>query len=118
MRRAKGKRLIVVNDVEYRWRAKGDDGYITINISPTNNFGPRIRGNFKYHETWIDRGNGVRQSTGDQIVITPRLVRRVIEYALAQHGYEPNSKGKELNLKNLDDVIQWDDAVRATDNPA
>jgi hypothetical protein len=117
MRRGKGSRRIVVNDVEYRWRAKGDDGYITIAISPTNNIGPRIRGNLKYHETWIDCGNGIARSAGDQIVITPGIVRRIIEHAIEQHGYDPRAKGKELNLKVLDDIIRWDDAVRATDNP-
>lgn len=117
MRRGKGSRRIVVNDVEYRWRATGDDGYISISISPTNNIGPCIRGNLRYHETWIDRGNGMRQSAGDQIVITNRIIRRIIEHAITNHAYNPNAKGAELNLKPLDGVIHWDDAVRATDNP-
>ena len=117
MRRGKGSRRIVVNDAEYRWHATGNDGYITIGIWPTNNIGPYIRGNLRYHETWIDNRNGSWSSAGDQIVITNRIIRRIIEHALALHGYDPNAKGAELNLKNLDRAIQWDDAVRAIDNP-
>jgi hypothetical protein len=117
MRRGKGSRRIVVNDVEYRWRATGDDGWISIGIWPSSNIGPYVYGNLWYHETWIDNRNGSWSSAGDQIVITNRIVRRIIEYAITNHGYDPNVKGKELNLKNLDDVIRWDDAVRATDDP-
>lgn len=117
MRRGNGSRRIVVNNVEYRWRATGDDGCISIGIWPTNNIGPYIGGNVRYHEAWLDCGNGVHRSAGDQIVITNRIIRRIIEHAIAQHGYDPNVKGVELNLKNLDNTIQWDDAVRASDNP-
>jgi hypothetical protein len=55
-------------------------------------------------------------SAGDQIVITNRLVRRIIEYAIANHHYDPQVRGKELNLQVLDDVIKWSDSLRAT-NP-
>ena len=112
MRSSKGSRRIVVRDVEYRWRAAGDDGYIRIGIWPMNNVGPYIQGNFKYHETWLDNGDGSRSSAGDQIVITNRIVRRIVEHAIDKHSYSPEFKGQELNLHALDDVIQWDDAVR------
>jgi hypothetical protein len=116
MRRGKGSRRIVVNGVVYRWRATGDDGYITIGVWPTNNVGAYIHGNLRYHEGWIDNRDGTYSSAGDQIVVTNRIIRRIIEYAVAQHRYDPCAKGKELNLKNLDDAIVWDDAVRASDN--
>ena len=118
MRRGKGSHRIVVDDVEYRWRATGDDGYISIGIWPSNNIGSYIRGNLRYHETWPDIGNGVRRSAGNQIVVTNRIVRRIIEHALMNHAYDPNVAGAELNLKVLDDVVRWDDAVRATDRPS
>lgn len=114
MRSQKGSRRIVVGGVEYRWRATGDDGYITIGIWPTNNVGPFIKGNFRYHETWIDNGDGSWSSAGNQIVITNRIIRRIIERAIAVCDYDPQVRGKELNLKVLDDVVQWGDAVRGT----
>ncbi len=51
MRSHKGSRRILVSGVEFRWRATGNDGYISIGIWPTNNIGPFIQGNLSYHET-------------------------------------------------------------------
>ncbi len=117
MRRLKGSRRIVFHGVEYRWRATGNDGYISIGIWPSNNVGPYLTGNFRYHETWVDNGDGSRSSAGDQVVITNRIVQRIIQHAITQHGYDPNAKGAMLNLQALDDRIRWDDAVRASDDP-
>ena len=117
MRRGKGSRRIVVNNVEYRWRATGDDGFISIGIWPSNNIGAYIHGNLRYYETWIDEGNGIRRSAGNQIVITSRIIRRVIEHAIAEYGYDPNVKSAELKLGRLDSEIQWEDAERASGNP-
>jgi hypothetical protein len=81
-------------------------------ITPTNGIGPRLLGTFNYHETWLAAGAGWR-SAGDQIVVTPKLIRRIIEQAVDARGYNPLVRGKEINLMCLDDVIKWDDAVRA-----
>jgi hypothetical protein len=105
MRSTKGSRRIVVHHVEYRWRATGNDGFISIGIWPVNNVGPFIYGNLRYHET---------TSTGDQIVITNRLLRQIIQQAITEHRYDPHSQGTQLNLRVLDEVINWGDAVRAT----
>lgn len=114
MRSQKGSRRIVVGAVEYRWRATGNDGYIAIGIWPTNNIGPYLQGNLRYHETWLDNGDGSRSSAGNQIVITNRIIRRIIEYAITVHGYDSQVPGKELNLRGLEDVVKWDDAIRGT----
>jgi hypothetical protein len=114
MRSQKGSHRIVVKDVEYRWRATGNDGYILIGIWPSNNIGPFICGNLKYHETWINNGDGSQSSAKDPIVITSRIIERIIEYAIGMHGYNPDTKGKEANLGCLDDKIRWDDAIRAS----
>jgi|SRR6516225_8617522 hypothetical protein len=114
MRSSKGSHRIVVRGIEYRWRATGNDGYISIGIWPTNNTGPFIQGNIGYHETWLDNGDGSFSSAGDQIVVTNKIIRGIIDHAIAQHQYDPEVTGKELNLKVLDDLIKWDDAVRAS----
>ena len=113
MRSTKGSRRIVVQDVEYRWNAKGDDGFISVGIWPANNIGAYIHGGFKYHESWVDNGDGSHSSKGDQIVVTNRIIRRIIEHAVVEHEYDPNVNGKQLNL-NLEAVIHWEDAVRAS----
>lgn len=114
MRSKKGSRRIVVGDAEYRWRAGGDDGVISIGIWPANDIGPYIQGNLRYRETWIDISGGIWSSARDQIVITNRIVRRIIEHATSDYGYDPQMPGKGVNLGVLDDAVKWDDAVRAS----
>lgn len=112
MRSEKGSRRIVVRDVEYRWRAKGNDGYISISIWPTNHTGPFIQGNLRYHETLIENGEGNWYSAGNQIIIMNRIIRRIIDHAIKNYGYNPRERGHEVNLKVLDSVVKWDDAER------
>ena len=108
---------IEVDGVEYRWRATGNDGWISLTVWPDGRDGPPITGNFKYHETWVENGRTDHgpcySSLGDQIVITNRLVRRVIELATRDYSYDPDTNGKQLNLRNLDEKVRIDDAVRA-----
>lgn len=113
-RNTKNSHRLVVKDVEYRWRANGDDGYITFTIWPTNDLGATILGNFQYHETWLPNGDGRWLSAGDQIVVTNRIVRRVIEFAVSKHAYNPLEKIPTLNLRQMDHEIDISDAVRAT----
>jgi len=113
VRRAKGSRRIVVRGVEYRWRARGDDGYISVGACPNNGVGAYLRCTLRYHETWLDAGAGVLRSAGDQIVVTPGLVRQIIEHALTAHNYDPHARGHELNLGCLDSVLALANAVRA-----
>lgn len=114
MRSQKRSRRIVVDGAEYRWRGTGNDGWISIGIWPANNIGPFIYGQFGYHETWIDIGDGSLSSARDQLVITNRIIRRIIEYAKSAWGYDPDMPGKELRLNSLEDVVQWEDAIRGT----
>lgn len=113
MSRSKNSCRITVGGVAYLWRAKGDDGCITLAIRPANNLGGRIRCSFPYCETWIPQGEGRWRSAGDQIVITNRIVRRVIEFAVLERSYDPLERAHELNLHDV--VFDISDAVRAND---
>ncbi|WP_029246849.1 hypothetical protein [Schlesneria paludicola] len=112
MRSPKESHKIVVAGVEYRWRATGNDGWISVGIWPSNKLGPIIEGIFRYHETWIDIGGGHCRSSGDQIIVTNRIVRRIIEHAITTCSYNPLVAGKQLHLGPLEDVVKWSDAVR------
>ena len=116
-RSTKNARHIKVGDVEYRWRATGDSGFISITIWPDSDIGPDLRCNVGYYETWqpcVEDGRITsHRSLGDQIVITNRIVRRVIDYAISEHGYDPLIRGHQLNLQCVDDKIDLSDAVRA-----
>jgi hypothetical protein len=39
-----------------------------------------------------------------QLVITPHIVRQVVEYALKQ-GWNPSEKGPQLNLRDIEDKL-------------
>lgn len=109
----KAARNISVNNIAYHWRATGDDGYINFTIWPQDLPGTTIHGNFSYHDTYNSHGDGSSKSQGDQIVITNRLIRKIILYCLEKEGYDPSQKQKQLNLKNCDQKIDWSEAIRA-----
>ena len=113
MRNTKCTHLISVQGIQYRWRAQGGDESISVGIWPANGIGARIGGSFRYHNTWIDIGGGISTSAGDQIIVTSRLIRRIVEHAIATHNYDPKVKAKQIDLGPLEGVIPWDDAIRA-----
>ena len=111
----KGSRAIVVNDVAYRWRANGNDGSIDVTIWPDNQPGPAIETRFHYGETVSPLGPGHWISNGDQVVITNRIIKRVIGYAVESHGYDPTTQAPAVGLRWIEDFIEMDDVIRATD---
>jgi hypothetical protein len=116
-RSIKNSRKIVVNDVEYRWRSKGDDcfnTYISIIIWPSNNIGPAIHSSFNSHETWVqdpEKSYRSYSSMNDGIVITNRIIRRIIDFAIVTHNYDPMSSGNDLGISG-EENIDWNDAIR------
>ncbi len=68
----KGSRKIVVENTEFRWRATGNDGWITIAIWPTDKDSVRLIGTFLYHEEYsIEKDDkGAYKRTKGQILIT------------------------------------------------
>lgn len=107
MRSKKATRRIVVGNDEYRWRATGNDGWISIGIWPINN-GPSLYGSFCYHESVCGDWTS---SSGRQIILTNRIIRRIIDYATTRGDNKSDLQGQQ-NLGALDDVIEWKDAVR------
>ncbi|NNJ26847.1 hypothetical protein [Alienimonas chondri] len=116
--RFKGSRRIVVDEVEYRWRANGNDGFISLAIWPASDVGPTIGVGFGYHETidWATDAHGMSRgiSRGDQLVVTNRLVRRVIELAVSDYGYSASEAGPQLQIRYIEAQVDWSDAVRAS----
>jgi len=117
MKSKANSRNIVVNTVHYRWRATGNDGYISFTIWPDSDSGPTITGNLSYGETVgppQENGNGlIYHSLGNQIVITNRIIRKIILVCISKHSYNPSAKGKELTLRKADALIDMSDAIRA-----
>ena len=105
----KGSRLIVVDGVRFRWRAEGNDDFIQLVIWPDlRRGGGKIACTFGYHQTQVPNGDG--WSMTRQLIITNRIVRRVILHALAK-GFDAAASG-EMDLKCVDGVVDISDAVR------
>jgi hypothetical protein len=101
MRSSKNSRPIVVESHEYRWRVTVSGGAVSVRVWPTNNVGGYICGKLFFGEASLDHP-----------ILTNRIIRRVICHAISEHGYDPNRKLAKLDLQRLNDVIQWDDALR------
>ena len=106
-------RNITVAGTQYHWRASGNDGYISITIWPKVRNGPSISCNLSYHESWKQVGSNCLTSNGDQIVVTNRLIARILTFAIASHGYDPCKTPVALNLRCVDSDIDLTDAIRA-----
>jgi hypothetical protein len=107
----KAARHISVFGVKYMWRAKGGDGWISVTVWPDGLAGPTMACTFDYEQTVIDvRGC---QTLRHQLVVTNRIVRRIIEYAVRERGYSPHTKSTQLNLGRLSGVVDTGDAVRS-----
>lgn len=109
---AKTARNITVGAVRFRWRATGNDGWISLTIWPRELPGPVIACSLDYHHTPEPLANGVLALTR-QVIVTNRLVRGVIELAISQFGYDAAKKGKQLNLPRVDELLDMSKALRA-----
>ncbi len=109
----KGSRKIVINDMEFRWKATGNDGWITVVIWPVDRDTIKITGQFGYHDEHInvldERGAYVK--TKGQIIITNRVIRQVIEHVGIENIL--NLKG-QLSLGNLEDIYDINNALRVS----
>lgn len=113
-RSAKGARNIIVDGVAYRWRATGNDDWISLVVWPADPVAHpagAIVGMVDYQQVKVPAGPDCWRLE-HQIVITNRIVRRVILHAIAAHHYDPTRKSSQLNLRYLDEFIDLTDALR------
>jgi hypothetical protein len=104
----KGLRKITIGKSRFAWSATGNDGWISLTIAPLNNLGQLVTTAFSYHSkaTSITQTLDGRQiiHAKQQLIITPYIVRQVIEYAL-QEGWNPQEKGPQFVLHNMEGKI-------------
>jgi hypothetical protein len=96
----KGIRKINVNGQDYSWIASGNDGFIYLIICSSSGHGQKLLTQFEYHSFKSPTDNCLKQ----QLVITPSIVKQVIEYGLKQ-GWTPEKRGGELSLGFLHNKI-------------
>ena len=104
----KGSRKIVVDGHEFRWRATGNDGWITLVLWPVENEDSRLVGQIKYHSNIVQTDEGWRSAT-DQAVITNRMVKQVILH----HGVDAVLRNKgQINIGSIKKIYDIENAVR------
>jgi hypothetical protein len=104
----KGARRIVVDEVTFRWRAAEKDGGISLTVWPADLPGPTIVCSWTADDLATPCGPVAA-------IITNRIVRRVIELAVASR-YDAHHEGPTLTLDRVGEPIDLVlDAVRRRD---
>ena len=104
----KGSRKIVVEDHEFRWRATGNDDWISVVIWPVENENSRLVGEINYHSNIIQVTEEMSSAT-DQVVVTNRIIRKIILHI----GVEVILKNKgQLNIGAIEEIFNVKNAVR------
>lgn len=105
----KGSRKIVVDDVEFRWRASGNDGWITVIIWQNANDNSKVVGDVKYHHDWHEVGEG-QFSSRSQLTVTNRMIREII---LSVGVKEILTNKGQINIGSIEKIYDVKNAVRS-----
>ncbi len=97
----KGSRTIAVNGSTYRWVVSADSGFMTIVVELDLGQGQRMEASVSYRDD---------DATGQRARITPKVVQRAIDLALAE-GWSPQQSGlSPFKLVDADDRL-WQDSA-------
>ena len=114
-RASKGARHITTDGVPYRWRASGNDGWIDIVVWPASRAGKALTARVDYDQSWSEPTVRGGSHPMRQVIVTNRIVRRLIAFAVSSRGYDASGGGPPLIVGQVDDHIDLSDAVRAND---
>ena len=114
-RASKGARHITVDGVAYRWRASGADHVINVTVWPATEPGAKLTASVRYDETLVPSVVSGGWHCTRQIVVTNRIVRRVIRLAVTEHGYAATAGGSAVQLGQIDGRVGLSDALRSHD---
>lgn len=93
----KGSRSILVDEVQYRWKARSEtDGTTHVVVELYEAPQQSVVAFFKSYPF---------TDSEEKRIITPATVTAIIAYAL-KHNWTPEKKAKQLNLGFLDDMIK------------
>lgn len=86
----KGSRNITVEGHHFKWRATGNDGWISVTLWPAENESSRVVATIGYHHEMKRVSEGEYISLG-QLVVTNRIIKELvlhvgIEKILGNHG--------------------------------
>jgi hypothetical protein len=101
----KGLRKITVDNVRYAWSATGNDNYIGLIVISLDKEGQVLSTGFDYNTGVTGYYSFAKQILDRQpFIITPGIVRQVIEYALLK-GWKPLVKGPHFYLADKGQLI-------------
>jgi hypothetical protein len=101
----KGLRKITVDNVRYAWSATGNDDYIGLIVISLDKEGQVLSTGFDYNTGVTGYYSFSEQILDRQpFIITPGIVRQVIEYALLK-GWKPLVKGPHFYLADKGQLI-------------
>ena len=106
---SRGSRKIIVDGVEFRWRATGTDFGISVCVWPRQKDSSRVHGHFDYQHACVPSPGG-GFSLQHQLVVTNRLVRRVVLH----FGVQTLLAGRTpIQAGSLDALVETQDALRS-----
>jgi hypothetical protein len=102
-RASKGARHIAVDGVAYRWRVRDIGICVALTVWPAAPSGPMLT-------AWFDHDASLGR---EQLIVTNRLVRRVIELAVVEHRYDAQDPRTAVNLPHVNVRIDTTATIRA-----
>lgn len=104
----KASRNISVEGCDFKWRATGNDGWISIVLWPVSNEDSRVIASIGYHHD-VKKVNEGRYTSQGQLVVTNRIIREIILHVgvtkiLKNHG--------QLNVGKVEDFYNVSNALR------
>jgi hypothetical protein len=104
----KGSRNINVDGHDFKWRATGNDGWISIVVWPVSNEDSRVIASIDYHHDMKQVGEG-HYTSQSQLVVTNRILRELILHVgvdkiLENHG--------QLNIGRIEKFYDASKAIR------
>ncbi|WP_223788200.1 hypothetical protein [Marinicella meishanensis] len=104
----KNSRKIAVEGHDFRWRASGNDGWITVVVWPITNEDSRAVASVGYHHDFYRVSEG-HYSSRSQLVVTNRMIRALIlhtgvEVLLNNHG--------QIDVGHIEEFYDVENAVR------
>ncbi len=109
----KGSRKIVVENHEFRWRATGNDGWVTVVIWPIENDDSRVVGTTEYHHDWVEGDDG-SYSSKSQAIVTNRIIREVILHVgikIILNGHGQIDIGAIENIYDFKKTVRSNNAI-------
>ena len=105
----KGSRKISVDEHDFRWRATGNDDWISIVVWSSENENARVIATVGYHnDMQLSEDGGY--SSKSQLLVTNRVIRELILYVGAEKLV--NNQG-QINIGRIEDFYNVSDALRS-----